>query len=154
MQQINKKQYRLGAGIILLKQNTGILAGKRRETSSHSWQMPQGGIDNNEDPYDAAIRELYEETSIKSIKLINSTKNWISYDIPKQFLPQFWNGKYVGQKQRWFLMEFTGDDSEINVFTKEPEFIDWKWSNPSKLITETVVFKQELYKKLFSYFNI
>ena len=118
--------------------------------------MPQGGIDThlNETAFNAAKRELFEETSVKSTKLIDETNNWLTYDIPKEILPSYWEGKYCGQRQKWFLMEFIGDDSEINTQTEDPEFTEWQWLDSKEIIEKIVPFKKELYIEIFSLFGI
>ena len=110
--------------------------------------MPQGGLDGNEDYLSAALRELEEETSIKSVELLKEIDEFITYELPKDLLGIIWKGKYKGQKQKWFVMRFTGQDQEINLKTKKPEFLEWKWVNPDK-ITDTVVdFKLNVYRKI------
>ena len=139
---------RNGVGIILLNNENKIFVGKRIDNPKNFWQMPQGGIDENEDLLHAAKRELEEETSIKSIKLIKELNEWLEYILPQNLLGKIWNGKYRGQKQKWFIMKFIGNDEEINVKTKNPEFLDWKWIEASKLPDIAVKFKIHIYKKL------
>ena len=110
--------------------------------------MPQGGNDKDENFYEAAKRELEEETGIKSIKLIKELNGWLEYDLPKDLLGKIWNGKYRGQKQKWFIFKFLGNNSEINIKTKNPEFLDWKWIEISKLTEVVVSFKMHVYKKI------
>ena len=110
--------------------------------------MPQGGVDQNENFLQAAKRELEEETGIKSIKLIKELNGWFKYDLPKYLLGKLWNGKYRGQKQKWFVMKFLGKSDEINVKTKNPEFLDWKWINPMDLTNVAVDFKLNVYEKI------
>ena len=148
-----KKNYenlplRNGVGIIVLNSKNKIFVGKRIDNPNNFWQMPQGGIDKNEDNYEAALRELQEETGIKSVSLIKEIDGFISYNLPDNLLGIIWKGKYKGQKQKWFVMKFTGKDSEININTKKPEFLDWKWIDLD-LITDVVVdFKHHVYKEL------
>jgi len=148
-----KKNYenlplRNGVGIIVLNSKNKIFVGKRIDNPNNFWQMPQGGIDKNEDNYEAALRELQEETGIKSVSLIKEIDGFISYNLPDNLLGIIWKGKYKGQKQKWFVMKFTGKDSEININTKKPEFLDWKWID-LETITDTVVdFKLNVYQKL------
>ena len=141
---------RLGVGIMLLNAENEIFVGKRIDNPGKHWQMPQGGIDQNENFLVAAKRELEEETNIKSIKLIKEINDWLTYELPENLLGKIWDGKYRGQKQKWFIMKFIGDDSEINIKTKHPEFLDWKWIDPENLTDIAVHFKLEIYKKLKS----
>ena len=148
MQDKNKLPLRIGVGIILLNDKNNIFVGKRIDNPSNSWQMPQGGVDNNENFYAAAKRELKEETSIKSVKLIKKLDSWLEYELPKNLLGKLWHGKYRGQKQKWFIMKFLGNENEINVKTKNPEFLEWKWIEPSILTDLVVDFKFDIYNKI------
>ena len=139
---------RLGVGIILLNNKNKVFVGKRIDNPKNSWQMPQGGVDQNENLLQAAKRELAEETAIKSIKLIKELDGWLKYDLPKNLLGKLWKGKYRGQKQKWFVMKFLGKTDEINVKTKNPEFFKWKWIKPSELPEVAVNFKLDIYKKI------
>ena len=139
---------RLGVGIALLNYENKVFVGKRIDNPVNSWQMPQGGVDKNEDLLQAAKRELEEETSVKTVELIKELNNWVTYDLPKNLLGKLWQGKYRGQKQKWFIMKFLGKDDEINVKTKHPEFLDWKWIEPTELPKVAVHFKINVYKKL------
>ena len=146
----NKKELplRLGVGIILLNRANKVFVGKRIDNPKKFWQMPQGGVEKNEELFKAAKRELEEETSVKSVKLIKELDDWIEYILPKNLLGKIWKGKYKGQRQKWFIMKFLGDDNEINIKTKHPEFLEWKWIEIDK-ITETVVdFKLNVYKEV------
>ena len=146
----NKKELplRIGVGIALLNYENKIFVGKRIDNPANSWQMPQGGVDKNEDFLQAAKRELEEETSIKTVKVIKKLNEWLTYDLPKNLLGKLWKGKYRGQKQKWFIMRFLGKNEEINVKTKHPEFLDWKWIEPLELPNVAVHFKINVYKKL------
>jgi len=148
MESIKKLPLRIGVGIVLLNKKNNIFVGKRIDNPKNFWQMPQGGVDNNENFFQAAKRELEEETNIKSIKLIKELSSWLEYDLPKNLLGKIWQGKYRGQKQKWFVMKFIGNDDEINIKTKKPEFIEWKWIEPSKLTNVVVGFKFNIYKKI------
>jgi len=139
---------RIGVGIVLLNENNKIFVGKRIDNPGNYWQMPQGGIDKNENFLQAAKRELEEETGIKSIKLIKELDKWLEYDLPENLLGKIWNGKYRGQKQKWFVMKFLGKNNEININTKNPEFLDWQWIETEKLPYIVVPFKINIYKKL------
>tara|TARA_Y100000816_G_scaffold126833_1_gene89252 strand:+ start:264 stop:740 length:477 start_codon:yes stop_codon:yes gene_type:complete len=139
---------RSGVGIIVLNKDNKVFVAKRIDNPMNFWQMPQGGIDGDENFLKAAYRELEEETSIKNVELIKEIDGTITYELPDHLLGIIWKGKYRGQKQKWFLMKFTGDDSEINIATKKPEFLDWKWIELD-LITDLVVdFKLHVYKEL------
>tara|TARA_Y100000590_G_scaffold6015_1_gene8002 strand:+ start:3058 stop:3531 length:474 start_codon:yes stop_codon:yes gene_type:complete len=139
---------RIGVGIILLNKENNVLVGKRIDNPKNFWQLPQGGVNQNENYFDAAKRELEEETGVKSIELIKELDGWLKYDLPQNLLGKIWKGKYRGQKQKWFIMKFLGTNEEINVNTKKPEFLSWKWINPLKLPEIAVDFKIDVYKKL------
>ncbi len=139
---------RNGVGIIVLNKENKVFVAKRIDNPKNFWQMPQGGVDEGEDFLKAAFRELEEETSIKNVELIKELDGTITYELPDQLLGIIWKGKYRGQKQKWFLMRFVGDENEININTKTPEFLDWKWIELD-LITDYVVdFKLHVYKEI------
>jgi|TARA_B110000116_G_scaffold230157_1_gene212387 putative (di)nucleoside polyphosphate hydrolase len=137
---------RSGVGIIVLNKDNKVFVAKRIDNSKNFWQMPQGGVDKDEIFLDAAYRELEEETSIKNVKLIKELDGTITYELPDQLLGIIWKGKYRGQKQKWFLMRFTGEDSEINIKTKNPEFLDWKWIDLENITDLVVDFKLHVYE--------
>ena len=139
---------RIGVGIVLLNQENKVFVGKRIDNPGNFWQMPQGGINNNEDFFNAAKRELEEETGIKSIELVKKIEGWLTYDLPENLLGKIWQGKYRGQKQKWFIFKFLGKDKEININTKTPEFLDWKWIEFEKLPEVVVSFKINISKKI------
>ena len=139
---------RSGVGIILLNKNNKVFVAKRIDNPRNFWQMPQGGVDKGEDFLTAAYRELEEETSIKNIKLIDELDGFSTYHLPDRLLGIIWRGKYKGQKQKWFLMRYLGKDNEINLRTKNPEFLEWKWVD-LRQITELVVdFKLHVYQEV------
>ena len=139
---------RNGVGIILLNRENKIFVAKRIDNPKDFWQMPQGGVDEGEDFLEAAFRELEEETSIKKAELIKELDGSTTYELPDHLLGIIWKGKYRGQKQKWFLMRFTGKENEINIKTKNPEFLDWKWININEMTKVVVYFKLDVYKKL------
>ena len=139
---------RSGVGIVVLNQENKVFVAKRIDNPKNFWQMPQGGVDPGEDFLEAAYRELEEETSIKSVKLIKELDGMITYELPDRLLGIIWKGKYRGQKQKWFLMRFTGEDKEINIDTHHPEFLDWKWIELDQLTNVVVDFKLHVYKEV------
>lgn len=139
---------RCGVGIVLLNDSNKVFVAKRIDNPKNFWQMPQGGVDEGEDFLKAAYRELEEETSIKNVELIKELEGTITYDLPDRLLGIIWKGKYRGQKQKWFLMRFTGQEQEINVKTKNPEFLDWKWIELDQITEVVVDFKLHVYQEL------
>jgi len=139
---------RLGVGIVLLNSKNKVFVGKRIDNPQNFWQMPQGGIDVNENFLEAAKRELEEETGIKTVKIIKELDSWFIYELPQDLLGKIWQGKYRGQKQKWFIMRFLGKNDEINIKTLHPEFLEWKWIDPFELPNVAVNFKTNIYKKL------
>ena len=139
---------RKGVGIIVLNKENKVFVGKRRDNPSDKWQMPQGGVDEGEDDFTAMQRELTEETSIKTIKIIKKIEDIFEYELPENLIGIIWKGKFRGQKQKWFITRFLGQDTEINLNTRHPEFIKWKWLEPEKLPNVIVDFKKNLYLKL------
>ena len=139
---------RSGVGIVVLNKENKVFVAKRIDNPKNFWQMPQGGVDDGEDFLTAAYRELEEETSIKNVKLISELDGFITYNLPDRLLGIIWKGKYKGQIQKWFLMRHIGDDSEINIQTKKPEFIDWKWVDLKEISQLVVDFKLHVYKEV------
>jgi len=139
---------RIGVGAIILNNENKVLVGKRKDNPIDKWQMPQGGVEKNEDYVDAMKRELFEETSVTSIKILKEFDEWLEYELPDNLLGIIWKGKFRGQKQKWFISRFTGNDSEINIKTNHPEFIDWKWVEMNELPNIIVDFKKDIYKKI------
>lgn len=143
-----KLPLRIGVGIILLNENNQVFVGKRKDNPKDNWQMPQGGVNINEDFLTAMKRELFEETSIKNIEIIKEIKNMYQYNLPEKLIGIIWKGRYSGQKQKWFIARFKGDNKEINLKTQYPEFIEWKWIKPEELPNVIVNFKRDLYINL------
>ena len=139
---------RKGVGIALLNKNNKVFVAKRIDNPNDFWQMPQGGIDNGENNLDAAYRELKEETSIKSVQIIREVNKEITYLLPNSLLGIIWKGKFKGQTKKWFIMRFLGDDNEINLKTKHPEFLDWKWIDIENITEKVVDFKLHVYEKI------
>ena len=158
--------YRPNAGIMLFNKQGKVFVARRKDLPVnqnslnliHPWQMPQGGIDKGEDPRAAAIRELREETSVVSARIIEEIPDWLSYDFPADLAKKLLKGKYIGQKQKWFAMLFTGQDREINIHKpdggrQKPEFCEWRWEDLSMLPELIVPFKRELYRKVVTHFS-
>ena len=143
-----KLPLRIGVGAIVLNSENKIFVGKRADNPIDKWQMPQGGVDKGENFISAMKRELKEETSIQNIKILKQIDQWFEYELPKNLLGIIWKGKFRGQKQKWFVVRFIGDESEINLKTKHPEFIEWKWIEVDDLTKLIVDFKKGVYKKL------
>ena len=139
---------RSGVGIVVLNKENKVFVAKRIDNPKNFWQMPQGGIDEGEDFLKAAYRELEEETSIKNVELVKELDGTITYELPDRLLGLIWKGKYRGQKQKWFLMRFVGEDNEINIKTKHPEFLEWKWVELDKITDLVVDFKLHVYKEV------
>ncbi len=148
----NNLPMRQGVGVIILNNQNKIFVGKRKDNPVDKWQMPQGGIDQGEDHLTAMKRELYEETSIKSIEVIKELEGYYEYMLPKNLVGVIWKGKFKGQRQKWFVTKFIGNEKEINLNTKNPEFIEWKWIIADELPNVIVNFKKEMYQKIL--FNI
>ena len=139
---------RSGVGIVVINKKNKVFVARRIDNPKNFWQMPQGGVDEGENFLKAAYRELEEETSIKSVELIQELEGTITYELPNHLLGIIWKGKYRGQKQKWFLMRFIGDDNEINIKTKKPEFLEWKWIEIDQLTEVVVDFKLHVYKEV------
>ena len=139
---------RTGVGIIILNKKNKVFVGKRKDNPGNKWQMPQGGVEDGEDFLTAMKRELYEETSIKNINIIKEIEKMYEYKLPKNLIGIIWKGKFSGQKQKWFITKFTGNENEINLNTEHPEFIEWKWIDIEMLPSVIVEFKKDLYLNL------
>ena len=139
---------RKGVGVALLNNNNEVFVAKRIDNPNDFWQMPQGGLDQNENSFEAAIRELKEETSIVNVELIKEIKEEITYNLPDNLLGIIWKGKFKGQIQKWYIMRFLGNNDEINLKTKHPEFLEWKWINVQNITDKVVDFKLHVYEKI------
>ena len=144
----NNLPLRNGVGIVVLNNQNKIFVAKRIDNPKNFWQMPQGGVDEGEDYYEAALRELKEETSIVSVELIQEISKKLTYILPNHLVGIIWKGRFKGQKQKWFVMRFLGNEKEINIKTKHPEFLDWKWINIDDLPKIAVKFKLNVYKNI------
>lgn len=141
----NDLPYRPCVGIMLLNHENKVFVGRRIDTTMEAWQMPQGGIDEGEEVKTAALRELEEEIGTSKVEIIARTPGWLRYDLPDELIGKVWEGKYRGQKQKWYLMRFLGEDREINLDTHHPEFSAWKWVDIEEVPKIIVPFKRELY---------
>jgi len=147
--------YRIGVGAMVINSQKKIFVGKRIDNNSNSWQMPQGGVDSGEDEDVAVFRELYEETGIdkNSVKIIKKSSQYFYYNLPYNLQKKFWGGKYLGQKQRWYILQFEADDSIININLESPEFCEWQWVDKHEIIDLIVNFKKQLYRDVLNEFN-
>ena len=143
-----KLPMRSGVGIILLNNENQVFVGKRKDNPGDKWQMPQGGVEDGEDFVAAMKRELYEETNIKNIEILKEIKQMYEYELPKNLIGIIWKGKFRGQKQKWFIAKFTGNENEIDLNKEQPEFIEWKWIDIEMLPIVVVEFKKNLYFNL------
>jgi putative (di)nucleoside polyphosphate hydrolase len=146
--------YRPCVGVMLVNRDGRVFAGQRLDNPGPAWQMPQGGIDEGEDPRAAALRELAEETGIpaSAVEVVAETPDWIPYDLPLELVPRMWQGRFRGQRQRWFLLRFLGDDSLIDIATADPEFRAWAWVDPAELVERIVPFKRATYAAVLEAF--
>ena len=147
--------YRPCVGIVLINATGQIFAGQRLDSTADAWQMPQGGIDDGEKPRAAAFRELWEETGITEdlVTFVDKTPGWVTYDLPPELLGRVWGGKYRGQRQKWFLMRFTGRDDQVNIATPHPEFARWRWIGADQMLAAIVPFKRAVYDQVVAAFR-
>ena len=150
---MQKLPMRKGVGVIILNNENKVFVGKRKDNPVNKWQMPQGGVEKGESYLSAMKRELYEETSIKSIHILREIDGFFEYELPKNLVGIIWKGKFRGQKQKWFIAKFIGDEKEINLRTRNPEFIEWKWIIPDDLPKTIVDFKKKMYVELLEIIN-
>ena len=154
--------YRACVGLMVLNRAGDAFIGRRRNgpehvDATHAWQMPQGGVDPDEDPWQAALRELYEETNVRSVERLGETRDWLTYDIPREIIGQAWKGKYRGQRQKWYALRFVGDESEIDVAHPagghEAEFTAWRWEPMANLPALIIPFKRKVYEQVVAEFS-
>jgi putative (di)nucleoside polyphosphate hydrolase len=148
-----QRPYRPCVGIFLLNNDGFVFAGRRIDSRAEAWQMPQGGIDAGESPLQACMREMREEIGTNTAEFISQHDDWLYYDIPLPLANRLWQGRYKGQKQKWIALRFTGDNSDINIATKEPEFCEWKWLSPHDLVDLAVPFKRDVYQDVLAAFT-
>jgi putative (di)nucleoside polyphosphate hydrolase len=145
--------YRPNVGILLLNKDGKLFVARRIDMAAEAWQMPQGGIDDGEDPRKAALRELEEEIGTKKAEILAESREWMRYDVPAEIAKKLWGGRWRGQRQKWFAMRFTGKDKHIDLDTKHPEFCEWKWIDPEEAPRLIVPFKRPLYEQVVAEFR-
>ncbi|WP_288939989.1 RNA pyrophosphohydrolase [uncultured Roseovarius sp.] len=152
---IARLPYRPCVGVMLANAEGRVFVGQRIDQDITAWQMPQGGIDPGEAPRDAALRELWEETGVPAdmVTVETETEGWIPYELPHDIVPRIWKGRYKGQEQKWFLLRFHGQDSDVNIETEHPEFSEWRWLDPAELIANIVPFKRTVYERVMAEFG-
>ena len=153
--EIAKLPYRPCVGVMLVNTSNEVFVGQRKDHYKAAWQMPQGGVEKKEDPREAALRELWEETGVDPalVTVEAETDDWLPYELPHDLVPKLWKGRYRGQKQKWFLMRFSGQDSDINIATEHPEFSHWRWLAADELVENIVPFKRDVYVAVLEAFR-
>ena len=154
-EEIAKLPYRPCVGVMLANPEGLVFVGQRIDNNVAAWQMPQGGVDPGEALRDAALRELWEETGVTSdkVRIEAETTDWIPYDLPHDLVPHIWKGRYRGQEQKWFLLRFLGNDSDVNIATDHPEFSEWRWLPVDDLVENIVPFKRKVYARVLAEFG-
>ena len=147
------RPYRPCVGIMLINQQGDIFGGQRLDNRAEAWQMPQGGIDEGEDVETACFREMREEIGTNKADILRLHPDWLNYDIPRPLADNLWSGAYRGQTQKWVALRFTGEDTDINIQTEDPEFISWQWLSPDELIQRAVPFKRDVYTNIMAEFK-
>jgi len=154
-EEIEKLPYRPCVGVMLMNRDGEVFVGQRRDRDQEAWQMPQGGVDPGEDPQEAALRELWEETGVTrdKVEIVTRSKQALPYELPHELVPNIWKGRYRGQKQTWFLLRFLGEDEDVNIETEHPEFSEWRWLPADKLVRSIVPFKRVVYEAVVAEFE-
>lgn len=154
-EEIAKLPYRPCVGVMLMNPRCEVFVGQRLDSRMDAWQMPQGGVEKDEDAREAALRELWEETGVdpRLVSVIAETARWLPYELPFDLVPKLWKGRFRGQEQKWFLMRFQGTDEDINIATEHPEFSEWRWLPADDLVTNIVPFKRDVYAAVLDEFR-
>jgi len=154
-EEIEKLPYRPCVGVMLMNRDGEVFVGQRRDRDQEAWQMPQGGVDPGEDPQEAALRELWEETGVTrdKVEIVTRSKQALPYELPHELVPNIWKGRYRGQKQTWFLLRFLGEDEDVNIETEHPEFSEWRWLPADELVRSIVPFKRVVYEAVVAEFE-